>query len=403
MTQFARIEGGITTPRGFRACGIHAGIKPSGLDLALLVSERPSAVAGVFTTNQVKGNHVRLCQARLQGRCAQAIVINSGNANACTGPRGLEDAERMARIAAEALGIEERLVLVCSTGVIGVPLPMEKVETGIRLAAQQLSVQGGQHAAQAILTTDRVAKTCAFETLLEGVSVRLGGMAKGAGMIEPHLATMLAFLTTDAAVAPDALHSCLRTAVLTSFNRIIVDGDQSCNDTVLFLANGMAGNRPLDRSSRDWPAFEELVAEAARELALKIVRDGEGATKEVRIVVKGALNDGDAERAARTVGRSLLVKTSWYGEDPNWGRVLDAVGYSGAAMEQNRVDIFYDNVLAVRSGRAAPDVDPEALRAVLKKKSFSVTIDLHLGNGTYEIYSCDCSEEYVRINSHYTT
>ncbi|MCX7590797.1 MAG: bifunctional glutamate N-acetyltransferase/amino-acid acetyltransferase ArgJ [Kiritimatiellae bacterium] len=393
----------MTTPRGFLACGIHAGIKTEGPDLALLVSECPAAAAGVFTTNVVQGHHIKLCRARLATRRAQAVVINSGNANACTGRRGLEDAEQTARIAGQALGIDEQLVLVCSTGVIGVPLPMDKIEAGIRSAAGKLSVQGGQDAARAILTTDRMEKTCAFDGIADGVNVRIGGMAKGAGMIEPHLATMLAFLTTDAAVVPEALQSCLKHAVAESFNRIIVDGDQSCNDTVLFLANGLAGNRPLDRDNRDWPDFEAAVTAAARELALKIVEDGEGATKLVTVAVKGALNDWDAEKAARTVARSLLVKTSWYGEDPNWGRVLDALGYSGAALNPDLVDISYDNVPAVRAGCAVPSTGREDLRAVLKKRTFCITIDLHLGNGTSTIYSSDCSEEYVRVNSHYTT
>ena len=404
MNVFRRVEGGVTAPRGFRASGVAAGIKKAGPDLALLASNAPATVAGIFTSNRIKGAPVRLCLERLRrGGAVRAIVANSGNANACNGAQGLEDARRMAAWTASGLGVGEEAVLVCSTGVIGRRLPMDRVQAGIRSAVESLSEQGGGAAACAIMTTDTVPKQEALEIGIDRRAVRIGGMAKGAGMIEPNLATMLAFITTDAAVEQEALAACLAEGAAESFNRISIDGDQSCNDTALFMANGMAGNPPLKPGRRGWETFVAAAKDVMRELALKLVQDGEGVTKLVTVRVRRAATQDDARRVARAVANSLLVKTSWYGADPNWGRVMDAVGYSGAEVDETRVEILYDEVCVARDGQAVADVPLQALRRVLSGRSFCVVIDLHLGDGADVVYSCDCSEEYVRINSAYTT
>lgn len=403
MSDLRAIDGGVTAPRGFRAAGVHAGIKRDTPDVALLVSEAPAAAAGTFTTNRVQAASVRLCRQRLRVPAARAVVVNSGNANACTGPRGDRDAERMSALAGELLGLAADDVLVCSTGTIGVPLPMDAVERGIRAAAEALSQTGGADAARAIMTTDTAPKQVAAELRVDGAPVRIGGMAKGAGMIEPNMATMLAFLVTDAAVDPAGLQACLSGAVEQSFNRITIDGDRSTNDTVLFMANGLAGNSTLGGDHPDWPAFCAAVRELARDLAFQIVRDGEGATKFVTVRVEGSRCAADAERVARAIANSLLVKTSWYGCDPNWGRVIDAVGYSGADVDPDSVTIRYDEVCAARNGVACEDASLRDLEAVLARPRFVLCVDLGLGEGRAEVYTCDCSEEYVRINSAYMT
>jgi glutamate N-acetyltransferase/amino-acid N-acetyltransferase len=405
MGKLVKIEGGVTAPQGFTASGVHAGIKGKGtkLDLAMIVSLQDAAIAGTFTTNKIQGSHVKLCRQRIAGRKARAIVVNSGCANACTGPQGLVDAELMALCAAKELGIDEKVVFVCSTGTIGIPLPMDRIDAGIKAAVLSLSETGGQTAAKAIMTTDTVDKQYAVELTIDGRIVRIGGMAKGAGMIEPNMATMLAFLTTDAAVESRALQKCLSTAVGKSFNRVTIDGDQSCNDTVLFMANGTAGNGALNENHPDWKTFTDAVEDVARELAVKIAKDGEGATKFVTVTVKSAASDDGAHKAARAVANSLLVKTSWFGGDPNWGRVIDAVGYSGADVKEELIDISYDGLLAVKGGRANPDVSIKDLEEVIARKSFVLDIELHLGKGSDVVYTCDCSEEYVKINSEYMT
>jgi glutamate N-acetyltransferase/amino-acid N-acetyltransferase len=403
MESLARIEGGITAPKGFTAGSASAGIKGKKPDVAVVFSETQAALAGTFTTNRVQAACVKLCRERLGTGRARAIVVNSGNANAWTGPQGIQDARQMADVAADALGVDAGDVCVCSTGTIGVPMPMDKVESGIRTAAGALSPEAGADAARAIMTTDTVPKEAAVETTIAGTPVRIGGMAKGSGMIEPNMATMLAFLTTDACVEQGALQACLSGAVDRSFNRITVDGDQSTNDTVLLLANGAAGSEMLTPDHADWPVFEQAVCEVTLDLALKIVKDGEGATKFVTVTVTGAASDEDAQKAARAIANSLLVKTSWFGEDPNWGRVVDALGYAGAQVAEERVDVCYDNACAVKHGVANAEVSTKELEAVLKQDAFSVTVDLHLGQGTDTVYTCDCSYDYVKINAEYTT
>ena len=404
MNKFKAVPGGITAPKGYKAAGIQAGIKAPKLDMALIVSDRPAAVAATFTTNRIQGNHVKLCKKLVKAGKAQAIIVNAGNANACNGQQGLKDAVRMSEVtAAELGGISPKLVFPCSTGCIGLPMPMAKIEAGIKLAAAALSTTGGPIAARAIMTTDTVDKQVSIEFKAGGKTIRIGGMAKGAGMIEPNMATMLAFLTTDAAVETGALRKLLPQAVSESFNRITVDGDQSCNDTVLLLANGMAGNQPLNQKHRDWPVFAAAVSYAARELAIKVVKDGEGATRFVTVVVKGAATDADAKKATRAIANSLLVKTAWCGGDPNWGRIIDAVGYSGAMIKEELTEIRFDKLAAVKKGRRAPGVELKDLEKVYAQKSFTVEVNLHLGKGSDTVYTCDCTEEYIKINAEYMT
>jgi glutamate N-acetyltransferase/amino-acid N-acetyltransferase len=404
QTKTARfVKGGVTAPRGFRAAGVHAGIKADKLDMALLVSDVPAVSAGVFTTNRVQAAPVKVCREVLGKGVARAVVVNSGSANACTGPQGMKDSRRMGALAAKALGVPASQVFMCSTGTIGKPLPMDKIERGVEMASSALSVDGGQLAAKAIMTTDTVDKQAAVEVVIDGVPVRIGGMAKGSGMIAPNMATMLCFMTTDAKVARPALQACLREAVAVSFNRMTVDGDRSTNDTVLFLANGTAGNRLLKPGHKQWPRFAETVRAVALDLARQIVRDGEGATKFVTVTVKGAASEADADRAARAVANSLLVKTSWFGMDPNWGRVIAAVGYSGAKVNADLVDISFDGVAAVRRGCRAPGFALEQLEEVLKRPAFEIVAHLHLGRGEATVYTCDCSYDYVKINASYLT
>ena len=403
QTSIEDIVGGVTAPKGYRAAGIHAGIKKAAPDLAMLVSEPAATVAGMFTTNKVQGATVKLCRERLAGRKASALVVNSGNANACTGHKGMADARRMAAVAAGELGTDEKTVFVCSTGTIGIPMPMDTVEAGIRKIVPLLRADGADDALRAIMTTDTKPKQVAVRLTIGGTTVSIGGMAKGAGMIEPKMATMLAFITTDAAVQPRALQDALARAVNMSFNRISIDGAQSCNDTVLLFANGAAGGETLDANHPDWPLFEAAVYAVSFRLATKIVEDGEGATKFVTVRVLGAASDADAELVARAISNSLLVKTSWFGQDPNWGRVIDAAGYSGAEMDQDRVDISYDELTAVRGGMAAPGMTKAALAEVLKRPRFTVEVNLGIGAGGCTLYTCDCSHEYVSINAEYTT
>lgn len=388
----------ISLPKGFKAAGISAGLKKSKKpDMALIASDVPAAVAGTFTTNQVKAATVKLCQKRLAQRVGQAVIVNSGNANACNGPQGIRDAEKMAALTAKLLGIDANKVFVSSTGRIGLRLPMDIIEAGIPKATAALSPTGGDRAAEAIMTTDTRKKVCTAKIKVDGKPVTITALCKGAGMIEPNMATMLAYVLTDAAVNPRALQACLSDAVTHSFNRITVDGDRSTNDTVLFFANGQAGNRTLKPGHPNWGFFCEAVRSVTLNLALKIVQDGEGAKKFVTIRVRGAATDADADIAARSVANSLLVKTSWVGDYPNWGRVIDALGYSRAKVVEECVDISYDGLPACRRG-VYTGTPIERLKKVIRQPRFTLDIHLHLGKGDAVVYTCDCTEEYVRIN-----
>jgi glutamate N-acetyltransferase/amino-acid N-acetyltransferase len=384
-------------PKGFSAAGIPAGIKKHKKDMALIVSDVMAESAAVFTTNQVKAAPVKWDIHVVEHNGAQAIVMNSGNANACTGEQGMADAEAMAALAAGKLGIKPIDVFVCSTGTIGKPLPMDKIAGGIELLFDKVSPEGGMDAAEAMMTTDLVSKTVTVEIELDGKPVRITGLAKGSGMIEPNMATMLAFILTDAAVEKHTLQCALRAAADMSFNRITVDGDRSTNDTVIFLANGLAGNEVITQNSKHWKLFFQTLEKILFELSMMIVKDGEGATRVVTIRVSGAATNGEAEEAARAVANSMLNKTAWAGKRPNWGRIMDAIGYSYAQVQENKVDIDYDDVPAVRKGMAAGTPETELVAAV-SKEAFTINIDLNLGTGHSVVYTCNCTEDYVRIN-----
>lgn len=388
-----------TLPSGFRATGIIAGLKKSRTpDMAMFFSDAPATLAGTFTTNQVKAATVRLDSGRVATvGCARGIVVNSGQANACTGKNGLRDAQAMAVHAAKQFGVPAEHFLVCSTGRIGVPLRMDIILPGIEKLAKSVVPAGGEEAARGIMTTDTRPKRFTVPFQANGKTCRLTGIAKGAGMIQPCMATMLAFLLTDAKVDRRATQKALRAAVDRSFNRISVDADQSTNDTVLLLANGCAGNVALKPGHRDWPSFVAALEGVTFRLAMEMVRDGEGAQKMVAVRVQGARTPADAEAAARSVANSFLVKTSWVGTYPNWGRIMDALGYSPAQVDETKVEMHYDRLLAVKNGLKA-GASIKRLSRIVAKKEFSITIDLHLGRHAATVYSCDCTEEYVKIN-----
>lgn len=399
----AAVDGGVTAPLGFRAAGVHCGVKPDAgaLDLALVVSERPAAAAGIFTTNQVKAAPVVLSHDHLQrsGGRARAVVINSGCANACTGDEGMRVARSIAEHAARQLGGPVDQVLVASTGVIGVALDGAKVIRGIDAALPRLSGSAHLDAARAIMTTDRSPKESAVEAALGGATFRVGGIAKGAGMIEPHMATMLAVVTTDVAIEPALLARALRGASEDTFNAISIDGDTSTNDTVFVLASGDGGVRV---GERELPAFQDAMAAVCHDLAVAIVRGGEGATRVVTIRVDGTASIDDARKVARTIGNSLLVKTAVHGADPNWGRILAAAGRAGVPFDLARVSVGIGPVVLFSDGRPHDERSAEAER-FLARESVDIHVRLGGGPGAATIYTCDLSAEYVRINGEYRT
>jgi len=396
------IEGGITAPRGFLAAGVHAGIKRQKKDIAIVYSERPCSAAGMFTTNRVKAAPLLVTKERLNGGPIRAIVVNSGNANACTGERGLEDARAMASLCARALGVGEAEVLVASTGVIGVPLPMEKIAAGIDQAARALSVEGAHDAALGILTTDTRTKEVAVQCDVDGVTFRIGGMAKGSGMIHPNMATMLAFLSTDAAVAPEFLDEQLRAAVDVTFNMITVDGDTSTNDMVLILANGAEERARIEPGTPLAAAFSRALRLVCTELAKMIAADGEGATKLIEVRVRGARTERDARLVVKAVSGSSLVKTAVYGEDANWGRILCATGYSGAEFDPERTTVYLGDVKVFEHGVPVAFDEAEAKRA-LSGSSVTITVDLGEGEAEATGWTCDLTYDYVKINASYRT
>ncbi len=398
---FHPVSGGVTAAPGFLAASVHCGIKPENLkraDLALLCSDGAAVAAATFTTNKIKAAPVKVSAAHLRTADLRAVVLNSGNANACTGLDGIEHAKRMARAVGWALNLRERQVLVCSTGRIGVPLPIEQIETGIAKAATVLSSAGGKGAARAIMTSDTFPKEIAFrETLSDGRVFTLGGMAKGAGMINPNMATMLSILTTDVPIDKKELQRALVVAVEQSFNRITVDGDMSTNDTVILLANGRAGGPNLTPGDADFAWFQATLNHATRNLARMIVEDGEGVSRFVEVYVSGAATFQDARKAAEAVANSALVKCAWYGGDPNWGRIVDALGYSTAALREEMIDIYYNGLIAVKGGMASK-TPLNKLQEVVQRRKFTVHIHLGLGSAEYVVYTTDFTPEYVRLN-----
>jgi glutamate N-acetyltransferase/amino-acid N-acetyltransferase len=426
LKSFHSIDGSVVAPQGFLSAGLFCDVKSLGTgkgsdkgqkrDLALIVSEVPARAAGMFTTNQICAAPVKVCVEHIANGKAQAVIINSGNANACTGPQGLKDAKEMASLMAEELLLQPEDVLVGSTGRIGLELPMPNIRKGIGQIVKELdnSPIASLHATQAIMTSDTKPKEIAIEFKLGGQIVRLGGIAKGAGMIQPGMsptgarpasmplhATMLSYLTTDAKIDAATLRRCLREAVANSFNCITVDGDMSTNDTVLILANGLAGNGKLD--ARDLKTFQSALNHVCLELAKMIVRDGEGITRVVTVQVKGAKTQKDADAATRAIGNSALVKTSWNGGDPNWGRIIDALGYSSAKVIEQKVDIAYSApgakklIYSLKKGRPTR-TSFKTLCKTVEPAEFDLHINLNLGRSKAVLYAADLTEQYVEYN-----
>jgi len=404
MPEIEWLDGGITAVPGILAGGVAAGIKPSGKkDLALIHSPTPARSAALFTANQVKGAPVLVSMDHARSGAAQAILASSGCSNVCTGERGVKDAREMTRTVADLLRIPPTHVLIAATGVIGVPLPMDKVRTALPKVVKALSPQGGRAAAEAIMTTDTRPKEAALRVEVNGRSVTMGGIAKGVGMLEPHLATMFCFVATDAAVARGALAGVLRRAVDRSFNRATVDSDQSTSDTVAVLANGLAENRPVEVGGLGLRQFAAGLDALLTRLARMLVADGEGATKLVAVTVRGAASRRDALIAARSVANSPLVKTAMNGADPNWGRIMMALGKSAARVDQDKVAIAFGEECLVERGVLREGVRLERIREIMGGQEYEITIDLGLGRGEDRVWTCDLSEEYVRINGKYTT
>ncbi len=386
--------------QGFKAAGIAAGIKKNGKkDLGLIYSQVPANAAGVFTRNKVQAAPVILSRKRVQSGICQAIVVNSGNANCCTGDAGLRDAGVMARLTASGLKISEEMVLVASTGVIGEPLPMETIEAAIPTMIDALNPQGFADLSEAVMTTDKVPKTATRQGRINGKGFKITGVTKGAGMIRPDMATMLCFVCTDVKAPSEVLKTTLVKAAKRSFNRISIDGDTSTNDTVLVMANGLSD--AVIQSSDDIAIFQKILDDILLDLAKQLVRDGEGVTKLVEILVRGAATESDARNIVETVSHSPLVKTAFFGEDANWGRIIAAVGRADATVDPDKIDVYFDEVQMVKAGMGCgKSVEAEATK-VLKKKSFSVTVDLNIADGNAAILTCDFSTDYVRINANY--
>lgn len=403
------ITGGITAPRGFRAAGVQANIKKSKKDLALIFSEVPAAAAGVFTLNKTQAAPVVYDKEQLQRSSRfSAIVVNSGNANACTGDRGYRDTIATAQAVAAALRIPESTVLVSSTGVIGQPLPMEKILIGIRLAASELRNDGSADAAAAIMTTDTYPKETAVEFPIGTTTVHIGCISKGSGMIAPMMAlpdgpkhaTLLAFITTDAAITQAALSSALGTSNEVSFNRLTVDGDTSTNDMAIILANGRAGNPEIKPGTEDHETFSKALTHLLVDHAKLIARDGEGATKLIELVVRGARTEAEAVQAARAVANSNLVKTAIHGSDANWGRILAAVGYSGIEFTPESVQLFFDDLMILDRNYKG-GFSEEKAKAILDQEKILITVNLNQGTASATLWTCDLSREYVTINASY--
>jgi glutamate N-acetyltransferase/amino-acid N-acetyltransferase len=390
--------------KGFKFSAVEAAIKkPGRKDLALIFSEVPAQACAVFTVSAVKAAPVLLSAERITSGSAQALLVNSGNANACTGDMGMVVARETSHLVAEGLAIADDAVQVSSTGVIGVQMPIERIKKALPDLVAGLSSGTLDDIAQAIMTTDTFPKMEARSGQAGGISYTVAGIAKGAGMIMPNMATMLSFIISDAAVEPSFLESTFRSAVDSSFNAITVDGDMSTNDTCLIMANGMAGNPPISAGSPDAAEFERLLHDVLLSLAKQIVKDGEGATKFVEVQVTGAASNADAKRAALAISNSSLVKTAFFGQDANWGRIFAAVGYSGATVDQSRLSLSFNDVCMARDGVfAGGDAEAHGTE-VLKMKEFTVCVDLGLGSGTATVYTSDLSYEYISINADYRT
>ena len=394
---------GVTFPKGFQAAGVKAGIKKSGnLDLALIYTEKEAAVAGVFTKNAVAAAPVIVSREVVKGGKAHAIVANAGCANACTGETGLANARKMAALAAAEVGCAPDEVLVGSTGIIGVNLPMDKLEAGIKAAAAELSEDGSKNAGNAIITTDTYSKACSCEVEIGGQAVRFGAIAKGSGMIQPNMATMLCYITTDANISSQLMQKALSEIVEVSFNMISVDGDMSTNDTVLVLANGASGAAEITDGSPEYDKFYATLKEICQELSKRIAADGEGATKFLTINVSGTKTFEDAKTVAMSIAKSPLVKTAFFGEDPNWGRVICAVGYAGIPMVPEKTVIKFGGVPVYANGLGA-EFNEDDIHKVMAEHDIVIDVEMGMGDAKATVWSCDFSYEYVKINGEYHT
>ncbi len=394
---------GVTFPKGFTAAGVKAGIKKSGnLDLALIYTEKEAAVAGVFTKNAVAAAPVIVSREVVKGGKAHAIVANAGCANACTGETGLANARKMAALAAAEVGCASDEVLVGSTGIIGVNLPMDKLEAGIKAAAAELSEDGSKNAGNAIITTDTYSKACSCEVEIGGQAVRFGAIAKGSGMIQPNMATMLCYITTDANISSQLMQKALSEIVEVSFNMISVDGDMSTNDTVLVLANGASGAAEITDGSPEYDKFYATLKEICQELSKRIAADGEGATKFLTINVSGTKTFEDAKTVAMSIAKSPLVKTAFFGEDPNWGRVICAVGYAGIPMVPEKTVIKFGGVPVYANGLGA-EFNEDDIHKVMAEHDIVIDVEMGMGDAKATVWSCDFSYEYVKINGEYHT
>ncbi len=396
------IKGGITIPQGFKAAGIKCGLKKNKKDLALLYSEVPARAAALLTTNRIQAAPLKVTKEHLRNSQAQAIIINSGNANACTGKKGLDDAHLMAQLTARDLKIKEEDVLVASTGIIGSPLPMDKISRGIKRLVKNLENEGGNSAAEAIMTTDTFPKEKAVTIKVKGKEIFIAGMAKGAGMVSPHLATMLSFITTDALISKRALRKALKDSVAKSFNMVTIDGDMSTNDMVVILANGLAENEEIKEGEKSFQVFRKALDFVTISLARMIVADGEGATKFVEIKVKNAQSFQEAKKAAYAIANSNLVKTALFGEDANWGRIMAALGQAGIKLREEKINIRLGRKTIVKGGQAAK-FDRAGIKKIMSGKDIRITVDLKLGEGEAVVWTTDLSEDYIKINSCYPT
>lgn len=395
-------SGAVTFPKGFLAAGVRAGIKQQGEDVALVVSQAPASAAGVFTKNVVKAACVVINGGRLPTDHARAIVANSGNANSYTGEQGMLDAVEMGRHTSELLGLAAEEVLIGSTGIIGKKMPMDVLTAGISEAVKSLSAEGGAAAARAIMTTDTRPKEAVAVVNIGGVEVRIGGMAKGAGMICPHMATMLCYITSDASITPEKLHECLRKSVRRSLNAVTIDGDSSTNDMAVIMANGMADNPLIDSDGPELDAFKAALDEVTVSLAKQIAADGEGATKLIEIRVSGTEENKDAKKIAKTVANSPLFKTAMFGCDPNWGRVLAAAGRAGVAFDPKEVFLNIGEIPVVAGGEPIEFSEKDA-REYLKGKEIEIVLKVGCGDGESTVWTCDLSYDYVKINAEYHT
>ena len=403
MFSEASAKMGVTYPKGFQAAGVKAGIKKSGnLDVAVIYTEKKAAVAGTFTKNAVAAAPVHVSKTVVATHTAHAIVANAGCANACTGAQGEADAAAMQKIAADALGCTSADVIVGSTGIIGQLLPMDKVEQGIHAAVKALSVDGSEDAGNAIITTDTYSKAGATSVMIGGKEVRFGIIAKGSGMIRPDMATVLCFITTDADIDGVLLQDALSEVIEHSLNMISIDGDMSTNDMAIVLANGAAGNPKITEKNADYEAFKETLLELCQGISEKIAADGEGATKFITVHVKGAKSFVDAKTVGMSVANSPLVKTAFFGEDPNWGRVICAVGYAGVPMNPNHTTVKFGGIPVYADGMGV-SYDADALRALMTAHDIVVEIDLKDGTEEAKVWTCDFSYEYVKINGEYHT